>query len=274
MSTYAIGDIQGCFKPFMALLELLHFNPEQDTLWLTGDLVNRGPQSLEVLRYVSKLSARHEIVLGNHDLHLLAVACGARDMHEGDTLQDILTATDKDELLDWLRQRPMLVQHETLGFVMTHAGLAPSWTLPQAVSLASEVEQVLRSKDWRELFKYMYGNQPDLWSDQLVGEDRLRCIINYLTRMRFCHADGRLNLSNKGSIQNNVDELIPWFEVTSRVNANIKIIFGHWAALQGEVAVDNLYALDTGCVWGNKLSAMRLEDGARFAVPCELTNRA
>jgi bis(5'-nucleosyl)-tetraphosphatase (symmetrical) len=274
MSTYAIGDIQGCFKPFMALLDLIGFNAQHDTLWLTGDLVNRGPQSLDVLRYAAALADRHQMVLGNHDLHLLAVSCGAREPHAGDTLQDILAAPDKDELLDWLRHRPMLVQHETLAYVMTHAGLAPSWTLQQAKRLASEVETVLRSKDWRTLFAYMYGNQPDIWSDQLTGEERIRCIINHFTRMRFCDVTGRLDLSSKVSIKNKTEHLIPWFDVQPRLNLDCKIIFGHWAALQGEVDVPNVYALDTGCVWGNQLTAMRLEDGARFAVPCQAQNCA
>jgi bis(5'-nucleosyl)-tetraphosphatase (symmetrical) len=270
MSTFAIGDIQGCFQPFLALLETINFNPARDTLWLTGDLVNRGPQSLEVLRYVHALGDRHQIILGNHDLHLLAVACGARPQQEGDTLQEILAAPDKDELLTWLRHRPMLVHDKSLPYVMTHAGLAPMWTLPQAISLAHEVESALRSDGWREVFQNMYGNQPALWHDDLIGYDRVRCIINYLTRLRFCHRDGSLELSNKGTLKNQTDELIPWFDVKPRANQDVKIIFGHWAALQGVVDVPNLYAMDTGCVWGNALTAMCLEDGKRYQVSCAL----
>jgi bis(5'-nucleosyl)-tetraphosphatase (symmetrical) len=269
MPTYAIGDIQGCFQPFMQLLQEIQFDQNEDTLWLTGDLVNRGPQSLEVLRYVRALGERHQIVLGNHDLHLLAVACGNGKSNVGDTLDDILHSHDKTELINWLRFRPMLVQHETLNFVMTHAGLAPSWSLATAKLLAKEVEAVLRSNNWHEFFPYMYGNQPDLWNEALTGTDRLRCIINYFTRMRFCYANGRLELSSKGTIKIKEAELLPWFDVKPRANADTQIIFGHWAALNGEVDVPNLYALDTGCVWGNKLSALCLEDGKRYATPCD-----
>jgi bis(5'-nucleosyl)-tetraphosphatase (symmetrical) len=271
MATYAIGDIQGCFQPFMQLLETIQFNAERDILWLTGDLVNRGPESLAVLRYVYQLGEQHKIVLGNHDLHLLAVACGTRQMQVDDTLEEILAAPDKDILLEWLRHQPMLVADDKLNYVMTHAGLAPAWTLEQARLLASEVESVLQSETWRDFFPHMYGNQPDLWSDALTGVDRLRCIINYFTRMRFCDASGRLNLTNKSSVDDSKIEQMPWFNVPLRANKDVKIIFGHWAALQGVVDVPHVFALDTGCVWGNKLSAMRLEDGARFDVGCGIT---
>jgi bis(5'-nucleosyl)-tetraphosphatase (symmetrical) len=271
MPTYAIGDIQGCYQPFLTLLQTINFDPHRDTLWLTGDLVNRGPQSLDVLRYVRDLGERHQVVLGNHDLHLLAVSEGVLSQQAGDTLTDILASPDRNELMNWLRFRPMLVQDEKLGYVMTHAGLAPAWTLSQAKLLAKEVEAMLQSSTWQLFFPHMYGNQPDRWSDDLAGNDRMRCIINHFTRMRYCHADGRLELSSKGAIKDQADSLIPWFDVKPRLNADVNIIFGHWAALQGEVDVPNLYALDTGCVWGNKLSALRLEDGARFAVPCAIS---
>ena len=269
MATYAIGDIQGCFQPFLQLLEKIQFDENHDTLWLTGDLVNRGPQSLEVLRYVYALPARHQVVLGNHDLHLLAVACGTRHLHDGDTLTDILTAPDKNDLLDWLRHRPMLVADDKLNCVMTHAGLAPAWTLAKAKLLAKEVETVLQADNWQDFFPHMYGNQPDLWDDALTGTDRVRCIINYFTRMRYCDAQGRLELKRKDAVQDGSSEHMPWFMVNARVNADVNIIFGHWAALQGMTDVPHVYALDTGCVWGNKLTAMRLEDGVRFAVGCQ-----
>jgi bis(5'-nucleosyl)-tetraphosphatase (symmetrical) len=268
MSIYAIGDIQGCYAEFENLLEQIQFNSEHDVLWFTGDLVNRGPCSLDVLRFVKALGDRHVTVLGNHDLHLLAVAYGVRDIHRGDTLEAILAAKDKHELMDWLRHRPVLHYDKSCGYVMTHAGLAPAWSLNEAGLLAQEVEAVLRGNSPEILLKNMYGNQPDRWDNKLSGMERLRCIINFLTRMRFCHADGRLDLSYKGEIAGKPKELIPWFDVPDRVNVNEKIIFGHWAALSGKTDVPNVYALDTGCVWGNCLTAMRLEDAKRFSVRC------
>lgn len=269
MATYAIGDIQGCFLPFMRLLEAIEFDSAKDTLWVTGDLVNRGDASLQVLRYLYQAGERHQIVLGNHDLHLLAVAAGARQTHSGDTLQDILNAPDKNELLDWLRHRPLLVHDAARGYVMTHAGLAPAWTLAKAIALAQEVEAVIQSDHWRDFMPLMYGNQPDLWRDDLTGADRLRCIINYFTRMRFCDHSGRLNLTHKGKIDSADPTYLPWFDVKPRLCTEVKIIFGHWAALEGKTDQPNLFALDTGCVWGNALSAMRLEDNMRFSVRCE-----
>lgn len=271
MATYAIGDIQGCFEPFMQILQVIQFDAAHDTLWITGDLVNRGPASLAVLRYLYQAGDRHQIVLGNHDLHLLAVSIGARAHHHSDTMNDILHASDKTELLDWLRHRPMLVHDAKLGYVMTHAGLAPCWTVEKAQELAHEVESVLRGEHWQAFLPDMYGNQPDLWQDNLTGNDRLRCIINYFTRMRFCDHSGRLNLTYKGKIDAAAANYIPWFDVTPRLNADINIVFGHWAALEGKTDAPNLFALDTGCVWGNQLSALRLEDGTRFSVPCPVS---
>ncbi|SRR5579885_244628 len=268
MATYVIGDVQGCFAEFEKLLEKIHFDSRKDTLWFTGDLVNRGPYSLEVLRFVKALGENHVTVLGNHDLHLLAVAYGVRSMHRSDTLESVLSAPDKDELIEWLRHRPLLHYDKSNGFVMAHAGLAPSWTLNEARSLAHEVELALRGRSPESFLKNMYGNQPDRWDDGLAGIDRLRCIINFLTRMRFCHADGRLDLSYKGEIAGKPAELIPWFDTPGRVNVSEKIIFGHWAALGGKTDAFNVYALDTGCVWGNCLTAMRLEDEKRFSVRC------
>lgn len=267
MSTYAIGDIQGCFDELQQLLTLIQFDEAKDTLWFTGDLVNRGPYSLEVLRFIKALGERHITVLGNHDLHLLAVAYGVKSLHKDDTLDAILAAPDKQELLDWLRHRPVLHHDKAKDCVMVHAGLAPPWTLNQAKLLAQEVEATLRGKTPEFFFQHMYGNQPDHWDVNLAGVERLRCIVNYLTRMRFCYADGRLDLSYKGEIAGKPKDLFPWFDV-ERVNANVKIIFGHWAALGGKTDAPNVYALDTGCVWGNRLTAMRLEDEKRFAVKC------
>lgn len=268
MTHYAIGDIQGCFMPLMKLLEQIQFDPDKDIIWSTGDLVNRGPQSLEVLRFFQSLGEQHQIVLGNHDLHLLAVAYGAGKQHSSDTLLPILTAPDREELLTWLRHRPLLVHDAKLGYVMSHAGLAPMWSVQQAKTYAQEVEVVLRSAKPDMFFTNMYGNLPDHWDSELQGTERLRCIINYLTRMRFCYADGRLNLEYKGTVQHKPAEVVPWFELPLSINADDKIIFGHWAALNGETNVPNIYALDTGCVWGNCLSAMRLSDGKRYQVRC------
>lgn len=268
MTTYAIGDIQGCFAELEKLLVQINFNSDEDILWFTGDLVNRGPQSLEVLHFIKSLGEQHIVVLGNHDLHLLAVAYGVRAGHRDDTLDAILTAPDKVELIDWLRHRPLLHHDKSSGYVMTHAGLAPCWRLNEARLLAQEVEAALRNPAPELFLKHMYGNEPTQWNENLSGAERLRCIINFLTRMRFCHADGRLDLTYKGQIAGKPQDLIPWFDVPNRANANEKIIFGHWAALGGKTDAPNLYALDTGCVWGNCLSAMRLEDEKRFSVHC------
>lgn len=268
MSTYAIGDIQGCFDEFERLLDLVNFDANKDTLWLTGDLVNRGPRSLEVLRFVKALGNKHVTILGNHDLHLLASAYGVRTLRPDDTLTEILTAADKIDIIEWLRHRPLLHHDKTAGYVMVHAGLAPVWTLKQAKLLAHEVEKEIQSDSPQFFFEHMYGNTPERWSDQLIGMERLRCIVNYFTRMRFCYADGRLDLEYKGEIGGKPADLVPWFDVKDRVNAGEKIIFGHWAALNGKTDVPNVYPLDTGCVWGNALTAMRLEDGERFSIKC------
>lgn len=269
MTTYAIGDIQGCFAEFTELLKVISFDAARDTLWFTGDLVNRGPQSLEVLRFVKALGDKHKVVLGNHDLHLIAVAYGFGKLRADDTLEEIIAASDYNELIDWLRRRPLLHHDKELDFVMTHAGLAPAWDIKKAKALAQEVEAILRS-DHPEIFlQNMYGNQPDQWDDKLAGMERLRCITNFLTRLRFCYADGRIDLSYKGEIAGKPDDLIPWFDVKDRVNVNEKIVFGHWAALGGKTDAPNIYPLDTGCVWGNCLTAMRLEDTERFVVRCK-----
>ena len=248
------------------MLKQIQFDIEKDTLWFTGDLVNRGLHSLDVLRFIKSLGVKQITVLGNHDLHLLAVAYGVANMQSGDTFNEILSASDRDELINWLRFCPLL--HDAAGYVLTHAGLAPSWSLPEAIKLAREVEQILRGDSPEYFLANLYGNQPDCWSDQLSGIERLRCIINYFTRMRFCYPDGRLDLSFKGKISNKPQELIPWFQVNTRVNTDLKIIFGHWAALGGQADVPNVYPLDTGCVWGHCLTAMRLEDEKRFSVKC------
>lgn len=268
MSTYCIGDLQGCYDPLMTLLDKIQFDEAKDTLWFTGDLINRGPKSLQTLRFVKSLGSRHRIVLGNHDLHLLAsyhqVQSGGRE----DTFSDILLAPDRDELLSWLQHLPLMHYDAELNMALVHASLASSWTVSKALSLAREVESILQSPDAVHFLKNMYGNQPDLWSDDLVGWDRLRCITNYFTRARFCYADGRLDLKHKGTVESCPANLMPWYLVPNRANIQIDIVFGHWAALGGVTHTPNVFAVDTGCVWGFNLTALRLEDRIAFQTAC------
>lgn len=266
MPIYAIGDIQGCFTQLEKLLAKIKFDSLRDTLWFTGDLVNRGPDSLATIRFVKSLGSNTRTVLGNHDLHLLAVAYGDGELRKNDTMQQILDAPDRDDLIEWLRHRPLLVYEN--NYVLVHAGLAPEWTIEQAESHAREVEAVLQGTSASEFLKHMYGNKPDHWHSDLQGVERYRCIVNYFTRMRLCYPDGRLELDYKGTMQDKPTELIPWFDVAGRHSQDLNIIFGHWAALGGIADVPNVYPLDTGCVWGACLTAMRLEDGERFSVEC------
>jgi bis(5'-nucleosyl)-tetraphosphatase (symmetrical) len=266
MSTYAIGDLQGCFTSLEALLVKLPLDWAHDRLWFVGDLVNRGPQSLETLRFVKSLGSRALTVLGNHDLHLLCVAEGFARHHDGDTLQPILAADDGDALLHWLRHRPLM--HREGGFALVHAGLLPQWTVSQACSLALEVEAALQRPDYREFLKVMYGNRPHQWSDALTGMDRLRVITNAMTRLRLCTADGIMEFSHKAEPKDLPQGFMPWYDVPGRQSSNDKIIFGHWSAL-GLHLGSNVLALDTGCLWGGQLTAVRLEDQALFQVSCE-----
>lgn len=267
MSTYAIGDVQGCFDALMKLLDKIKFDPHQDKLWFTGDLINRGPDSLSALRFIKNLGKNHVTVLGNHDLHLLAVANAAHAGWPEDTLKPILEAHDKNELLHWLTQQPLLHYDEKLNYLMVHAGIAPMWDLKKAIQLAHEVTETIQGPHAKEFYQHMYGNTPILWNDNLQGWERIRCITNYFTRMRFCHPDGSLELKNKGKLDGTID-LTPWFLLPRQIPSTIKIIFGHWAALGGITNAPNIYALDTGCVWGYCLTAMRLEDNQRFSVGC------
>ena len=270
MATYAIGDIQGCCDEFEALLEKLRFDPDRDRLWLTGDLVNRGPRSLDVLRLVKSFGSAAITVLGNHDLHLLAAALtpGER-LKPQDTLSPVLEAADRDELLSWLRSLPMLHHDATLGYTMIHAGLPPQWDLATAQSCAAELEYTLRD-DARclELFSRMYGDKPNRWSEDLRGVDRLRFITNCLTRLRFCRADGTLELKFKGKVESAPRGVFPWFLVPQRRSRELRIICGHWSAL-GYHDGDGVLSIDTGCVWGEKLCAVRLDrDEPPLFVPC------
>ena len=265
MSTYIIGDLQGCLSPLEVLLGTIRWNPEQDRLWFVGDLVNRGPQSLETLRFVRDLGPRAITVLGNHDLHLLGVAAGAVKIHKGDTLDSILAAPDRESLLEWLRQQPLM--HVEGPWAMVHAGLLPQWTVPQALALAGEVAAALQGPDHPAFFRAMYGNQPDRWDPALQGMDRLRLITNGLTRLRLCTPEGVMEFQHKGELDKAPPGFIPWFDVPGRASADHTVVFGHWSAL-GLRLEQNLVALDTGCLWGRCLSALRLEDRALFQVPC------
>ena len=259
MATYCVGDIQGCLDPLKRLLDHVNFNPANDQLWAVGDLINRGPQSLETLRFCCGLGDNFRTVLGNHDLHLLAVAHGVRPPNHKDTLNEILSAPDRDELLYWLQQQPLLI-HDA-GYVLVHAGIPHIWDIEQAKQLATEVETVLKSDLAGEYFSTMYGNEPYLWSDSLTGTTRWRLITNYLTRMRFCTADGTLDLENKSTPDKPPKGFKPWYQHKSRKTADTKIVFGHWAALQGQDCGPNLFPLDTGCVWGGPLRLMDLSTG-------------
>jgi bis(5'-nucleosyl)-tetraphosphatase (symmetrical) len=258
MAVYAIGDLQGCYGCLMRLLDKLHFDPSEDKLWFTGDLVNRGPDSLATLRFVKGLGKRAVTVLGNHDLHLLALAEEVVPYKRKDTLRSILDASDRKELLGWLRQQPLLHYDKKLRFTMVHAGLSPQWKLKKARKAAREVEKVLRGKHYRSFLKEMYGDMPDTWSDDLKGWERLRYITNALTRMRCCDRDGRMDMSYKGSLVQKGRRLVPWFRVPGRANRKHRIVFGHWSTL-GPVTDPNIYPLDSGCVWGGYLTALRLD---------------
>ncbi len=265
MSLYAIGDIQGCYLEFQRLLDKIEFDVRTDQLWLVGDLVNRGSHSLAVLRWVKSLGDAAVTVLGNHDLHLLAVAAEVAKPHPSDTLDDILHAPDREELLHWLRHRPLL--HVANNYAMVHAGLLPDWTIAQAAQLAHEVEAQLRSPHYREFFQTMYGNQPCAWDKKLTGHKRSRLIINALTRLRICTEHGEMDFKFKGEVQNIPDGYYPWFALPQRASRDTTVIFGHWSAL-GLRQQHNIIALDTGCLWGGRLTAIRLADRQIFQVEC------
>jgi len=257
MSTYAIGDIQGCYAAFIRLLERIRFDSGNDRLWLVGDLVNRGPKSLEVLRYVRSLGNCVTTVLGNHDLHLLAVAAGVRKLSRTDTFADVLKAKDSEDLIEWLRHRPMIVHDQKRARVLVHAGLPPQWTVRRASKEAAKVEAVLRGRDWRSGLAGMYGNAPRKWSKSLTKDNKLRYTINALTRMRFCDRNGSLMLEYSGPPGTQPKHIFPWFEVPERKSSDTHIYFGHWSAL-GTMQAPNLTALDSGCVWGRRLTAVKL----------------
>lgn len=265
MSRYAIGDVQGCYSELRALLAELKFSADRDQVWFVGDLVNRGPQSLETLRFVRALDANAVTVLGNHDLHLLAVACGSHRKRKADTLDDLFAAPDRDALLDWLIRRPLA--HHEHGDLLVHAGLVPQWTVDTALTLAREVESALRT-DPRSLFENMYGDEPTRWTEMLVGMDRLRFAINVLTRLRVCTVEGDVDLKMKGKPPRGHSRLRPWFDIETRRSTGTRIVFGHWSAL-GLVVRSDVVGLDSGCVWGGALTAVDLDSNQPpVAIPC------
>jgi bis(5'-nucleosyl)-tetraphosphatase (symmetrical) len=266
MATYAIGDVQGSFEELRALLGAIAFDRNRDRLWFVGDLVNRGPASLATLRFVRELGEAAQVVLGNHDLHLLAVAHGLAELRDDDTLDEVLSAPDRNELLDWLRHRAMM--YVEADYALVHAGLLPQWNVVKASGLAREVEAELRGPGYREFLARLYGSRPDRWSEELRGIDRLRLIVNAMTRMRFCTPDGAMEFQTKGETVHAPSGYLPWFEVPNRKSESHTVIFGHWSAL-GLRIEPKVLALDTGCVWGGKLSAVRLEDRRLYQVRCK-----
>lgn len=264
MALYAIGDVQGCYTSLQALLGKLRFDPSRDRLWFTGDLVNRGPQSLEVLRFVANLGDSAVTVLGNHDLHLLAVAAGAGRLYPRDTFEPILTAPDRDELLAWLASRPLL-HRDINGYLLVHAGLLPDWDIERALTLAREAEAAIRGPEAAGFFRHMYGNAPERWHDDLEGWQRLRVIVNAFTRLRFCTEDGRMDFAHDGAPGTQPPDLHPWFRVRARRSRGTPIVFGHWSLL-GRHDADGVICVDSGCLWGRELTAVRLADGARAFV--------
>lgn len=260
MSVYLMGDVQGCDAPLAALLERIAFSASRDTLVLLGDLVNRGPDSAGVLRRVMRMGGAARVLLGNHDLSLLALAQGARPPHANDSLAAVLDAPDRDAMLDWLRHGRMAL-HDW-GLLMVHGGVLPAWNVQKTLELAAEVEAALRGPDRLAFLRALYGNQPDRWDDALQGADRLRVIVNALTRIRFCTPDGRMDMKASGPPEKAPPGFMPWYDVPGRKTADTPVAFGHWSAL-GYLKRDDVIALDTGCVWGRQLSALRL--GASMA---------
>lgn len=268
MATYAIGDVQGCYDPLRRLIDALPFDPANDRFWFVGDLVNRGPQSLEVLRFIKALGAAATVVLGNHDLHLVMQAEGFGRANKEDTLGPVLAAADRDELLVWLRAQPLF--HVDGNWAMVHAGLLPSWSVHQAKALSDEVSAALQAPDYREFLAHLWGSEPTAWRDDLVGWERLRVIVNAMTRMRYVTAAGGMELRASGAKSPPAQGpagCLPWFSTPGRRSVNQSIVCGHWSAL-GYHEEPNLLAIDTGCLWGGALTVVRLEDRRVFCLPC------
>jgi len=270
MAVYAVGDLQGCLEPLQCLLERVKFDPARDKLWVVGDLVNRGPQSLETLRFLYRMRESLVCVLGNHDLHLLAAGHNIERLKKSDTLHEILDAPDRAELLDWLRRQKLLHHDAERNVALVHAGIPPQWSLKKALKCAAEVETALRDDNLLPAFlDGMYGNEPNKWDGALQGVTRLRVITNYFTRMRFCTADGKLDLKGKEGADTAPRGYAPWFNYKDRKTQDLKIIFGHWAALEGQCDEPGIFALDTGCVWGGAMTLMNVDTGERLSCKCD-----
>lgn len=271
MAIYAIGDIQGCYNELRQLLDTLNFDPSRDQLWLAGDLVNRGPHSLETLRFVKSLGDAAVSVLGNHDLHLIATVVSLGKTGKKDTLGPILRAADCDELIDWLRHQPLF--HHDDNYCMLHAGLPPQWDLELTLQMARETEQAIRGEDYQRFFRSMYGNKPAIWRDDLPKTEKLRFAVNCFSRLRYCTLDGELDFSQKGPPGSQPQHLMPWYAVPWRKSRDLRIIFGHWSTL-GFYQGDNVFGIDTGCLWGGQLTALRLDDDPlRIAIDCQCAQR-
>lgn len=258
MATYAIGDLQGCYDPLRRLLDTLKFDPAHDQVWFAGDLINRGPKSLQTLRFIISLGDSARSVLGNHECHFLAVAYGHKKPHKADTFKQLLAAEDAKYLVDWVRSQPFMYEDETLGYSMIHAGLPPQWSLAEARQYARELEATFQSDNIDQFLASMYGDQPDRWDANLTGNERLRFVINCFTRLRYCDEQGRLHLKEKGAIGTQAEGLLPWFEAPNRKTLNDRLLFGHWSTL-GLHKKNNAICLDSGCLWGGKLSAIKLD---------------
>lgn len=260
MTDYAVGDIQGCYSELIDCLEQVAFNPSNDCLWVAGDMVNRGPDSLATLRFLHRYRDSVRCILGNHDLHLLAIYYGHREAKPSDSVTAILEAPDSEQLINWLRRQALCIHDETINYTMVHAGIAPQWSLEQALNYSAEVEAVLKTDAIHPFLMNMYGNTPNLWNDDLTGSDRLRCITNYFTRMRICDIEGKLDLNYKGDLNDIPKGYYPWFKQANRQTQQQRIIFGHWAALNGHIDNEYLFGLDTGCVWGQTLTLLQLDN--------------
>jgi bis(5'-nucleosyl)-tetraphosphatase (symmetrical) len=263
MATYAIGDVQGCYDELKALLIQIKYRSDRDQLWFCGDIVNRGPKSLKTLRFIKSLEDNAITVLGNHDLHLLATAYEHQKPGKKDTLDAILQADDAADLLNWLRHQHLIFHDKENNITLLHAGIHPQWTIDQALKLAKEVEQVLQSDNHINFYKHMYGDKPFIWSNSLSGWSRYRFITNILTRLRYCDKQGKPALNAKGAPGSQAEHFFPWYEVPDRKSQNDKIIFGHWSTLPhaGLTSINNTYAIDSGCLWGGFLTAMRIDEG-------------
>lgn len=267
MSRYAVGDLQGCLKPLRCLLDAVNFDPSADQLWLVGDLINRGPDSLDTLRYLYSIRDSLRITLGNHDLHCLALAQGYTDRGRHPTLDALLNAPELPELMHWLQQQALVLRSEDGRYLMSHAGIPPIWNSEQALALSAELESVLQGPQSETFFKNMYGNEPLRWRDDLEGAERWRCITNYFTRMRLCRADGELELTFKGAVRDIPEGYQPWFRWPTAPRQET-LLFGHWAALEGKTGRSDVIGLDSGCVWGRHMTLLDMDSGELHRCDC------